>query len=110
MVQADQTLHDRVSQAIAEDLVAALHREITGFEPVAEALLADNSRIGDIEDANVLIQNSLWLNAPLSQLGNYQQVVSLQDRRQWARNQLEQIELLGQKFNDMAAKVEVICV
>lgn len=108
MVQADQTMHDRVCQAIADDLVGKLRQNIAGFEPVG-GIQAANYRIGDIEDANVLIQNSLWLHVPLGLLGNHQQVVTLQDRRQWAQNQLDQIELLGEKFRQLAQNVEAIC-
>ena len=68
MVRADATMHRRVSQAIASDLVERLTNEITGYVPVSPSL-GDNWQIGDIEDANVLIQNSLWLNVPLGRRG-----------------------------------------
>jgi hypothetical protein len=109
MIQADRTMHDRVARAIREDLVARLTTQVTGFPPVANGLNAD-FRIGDIEDANVLIQNSLWLHVPLGQLHEHQQVVTLQDRRQWAPNQLEQIELLRTKFAETAGIITRICV
>ena len=48
-----------------------LTQHIGSFEPVANGL-PDNYRIGDIEDANVLIQNSLWLSVPIGQLGDQQ--------------------------------------
>ena len=109
LVRADATMHGRVSDAIRDDLVAQLTLEITGYVPVAPTL-DDNWQIGDIEDANVLIQNSLWLNVPIGRLGHYQQVVSLQDRRQWAHNQREQIDLIGEKFDRLAENVETHCV
>ena len=108
MIQADRTMHDRVSQAIQDDLVAKLQRDITSFQPIAPGLGGDY-RIGDIEDANVLIQNSLWLNVPIGQLDNYEQVVSLQDRRKWAYNQIEQIQLIREKFDATAQAIERIC-
>jgi hypothetical protein len=109
MIQADRTMHDRVSRAIMDDLVGSLRRNITTFTPIANGLLA-NYRIGDIEDANVLIQNSLWLNVPIGQLEYYDQVVTLQDRRQWAGNQIEQIRLIRTKFDEIAMKIERLCV
>jgi len=109
MVQADETMHGRLCQAIDQDLVAALRSGVTGFSPVAD-IQNRSYRIGDIEDANVLVQNSLWLSVPLGQLRNHQQVVSLQDRRQWAHNQIEQIDLLAAKFQEMAEHVARICV
>ena len=109
MIQADRTMHNRVAQAIQDDLIANLRKQISLFEPVAPTL-AGSYQIGDIEDANVLIQNSLWLNVPLGQLGGYEQVVSLQDRRKWAWNQVEQIELIQSKFGATAQLIERNCV
>ena len=108
MVRADSTMHQRVSEAIRDDLIAELHAGIQGFVPVTPTL-QDDWQIGEIEDANVLIQNSLWLNVPLGSLGNHQQVLSLQERSQWAPNQLEQIELIRTKFDEMAANVVTHC-
>jgi len=102
-------MHDRVNKAITDDLVVKLQRGITGFQPVAPGL-GGEYRIGDIEDANVLIQNSLWLNVPIGQLDKYEQVVSLQDRRKWARNQAEQIKLIREKFDATAQIIERVCV
>jgi cellulose biosynthesis protein BcsQ len=109
MVQADRTMHDRVAEAIQDDLVQVLQTKINGYKPVAH-VPTSNYRIGDIEDANVLIQNSLWLNVPIGQLHHHQQVVTLQDRRQWASNQLEQINLIRQKFDETAKLLIEICV
>lgn len=109
MIQADQTMHDRVSKAVAEDLVTTLGEKIKTYTPVAKSL-PDNFRVGDIEDANVLIQNSLWLNVPLGELKKHEQVVSLRDRRKWADNQVEQIELFEKKFRETADNVIRLCV
>jgi len=109
MIQADRTMHDRVSTAIGDDLVKSLQVKITGFSSVASGLPA-NYRIGDIEDANVLIQNSLWLNVPLGYLDAHEQVISLQDRAKWAANQIENIQLIRSKFDETAHWVEVVCV
>ena len=111
MIRADATMHSRVSDAIDDSLVTKLKSEIniTGFTPVAENIHS-NYQIGDIEDANVLIQNSLELNVPLGQLGSHRQVASLQDHSNWAPNQVDQIDLIGRKFDDMAAKIETVCV
>jgi cellulose biosynthesis protein BcsQ len=109
MIRADETMHDRLQKAVEDDLVAALRSGIKSFGPVANNMPA-GFRIGDIEDANVLIQNSLWLSVPLGQLTEHQQVVSLYDRRKWAPNQEEQILLLRSKFIDAAERVIAICV
>ena len=109
MVRADATMHERVSEAIRDDLVGKLILEIPGYTPVSPTL-DGNWQIGDIEDANVLIQNSLWLNVPIGRLGEYQQVTSLQERTQWAPNQREQIDLIREKFDLLAESVETHCV
>jgi cellulose biosynthesis protein BcsQ len=107
MNRADATMHDHVAAAIQNELVEKLHL-IEGYQAVAN-IDTTNYRIGDIEDANVLIQNSLWLNVPLGQLHNHRQVVNLQDRSQWAENQLDQIRLLGEKFLESADHIIRIC-
>lgn len=109
MVQADKTMHDKVAKAISADLVTSLQNRITGYAPVAKQLNS-NYRIGDIEDANVLIQNSLWLSVPIGDLDRHEQVVSLQDRRRWADNQLQQIKLIQRKFQEAAKAVCSVCV
>jgi chromosome partitioning protein len=91
-IQADDVMHNRIVKAIRED------------EESIDAYL-----IGDIEDANVLIQNSLWLNVPIGQLEHHQQVSDLQDRRKWAANQIEQIRLLQNKFNELAVNLCRVC-
>ena len=109
MIQADRTMHNRISDAIRDDLVKNLSKNIKSFSPIAAGIPV-GSQIGDIEDANVLIQNSLWLNVPLGQLHSFEQVVSLQDRTKWAWNQLEQIKLIREKFDATAQAVEKICI
>lgn len=109
MIQADRTMHDYVVSAIKKDLVAPLRNAITQYKPVSDKL-PENFRIGDIEDANVLIQNSLWLSVPLSDLDKHKQVVSLRDRSKWADNQLEQIKLFEKKFGEAATWVMTACV
>ena len=108
-MQADETMHDRIAQAIEEELIAGLRARISGYNPVATGLDA-GSRIGDIEDANVLAQNSLWLNVPFGKLAHHQQVDAVRGTRPWAPNQLEQIELLGRKFTDLANRLIRICL
>ena len=108
MMRADQTMHDRLTGSV-DQLIVSLNDQIHGYSPIATNG-APHSRIGDIEDANVLIQNSLWLHVPLGELMNHDQVVNLQDRSNWRPNQLDQINLLRSKFDQLAANVVQICV
>jgi chromosome partitioning protein len=107
MLLADQTMHNHVADAINDKLVKVLAEQISKYYSPIAAEAKGNYRIGDIEDANVLIQNSLWLNVPL---GNLDQHDSLRDRKKWAENQVEQIKLLKSKFAEVADNIIKICV
>ena len=109
MMQADQTMHDRVVKAVTEELVKNLEKEVKGFTPIAGGLKGTSYRIGDIEDLNVLIQNSLWLSVPVGYLDEHEQVTILRDRLKWAENQIEQILLIRGKFNEIADNVISLC-
>lgn len=65
--------------------------------------------IGDIEDMNVLIQNSIWQSIPVGQLENVRPLQKLRDRGTWANNQIEQIRLLKRKFRELATNIVNIC-
>lgn len=109
MILADQTMHDRIESAITTDLVGRLKAGITTYNPVAQAL-PQGYRVGDIEDANVLIQNSLWLSVPIGELDKHQQVAGLQDRTTWRQNQIDQIQMLKGKFDELADNVIANCL
>jgi len=109
MVQADATFRQRLETAIREDLVDKLKARELPYDAVA-GYPRDDYMVGDIEDANVLIQNSLWQNVPLGQLHTVKQLTNLQDRTEWIWNQKEQIDLLRSKFDELAEAVESICV
>lgn len=109
MIQADQTMHDQMAEAIATDLIDKLNNNISGYDPIAD-IDVRNNMLGDIEDANVLIQNSICLNVPLGELEGHKQLATLQDRRSWADNQIEQIRLFKEKFGDMANNIIATCI
>lgn len=109
MMLADETFHNSLQAAIDNDLVQKLNSLITNYQPIPATLGAEN-KVGDIEDANVLIQNSLWLNVPLGQLHNFQQVKDLNNRANWAQNQVDQINLLRQKMEELADNVIRVCI
>lgn len=72
-------------------------------------LLGAVSMIGDVEDMNVLVQNSIWQSVPVSQLNNFRPLKNLQDKGSWAQNQRDQIELLAAKFSDAADNIIRVC-
>lgn len=108
MVRADRTFHERIENAISNDLINVLNSRITRYQPVSNTL-NNKFQIGAVEDANVLIQNSLWQNIPIGQLDQFQQVTTLQDRINWAPNQIEQIQLLRSAFNQIADNIILNC-
>lgn len=108
MMRADQTMHNKLVGAI-ENLTITLTNGITRYNPIARND-TQYSRIGDIEDANVLIQNSLCLHVPLGELTKHQQVGDLDSRSNWRPNQLDQILLFRSKFDDMATNVVRVCI
>ena len=109
MIRADKAMHSRIASAIENELVASLREKISIYDPVVNNSSGDY-QIGDIEDANVLIQNSLLLNVPIGQLDKHQQVVDLYDRQKWAVSQMEQIKLICEKFDETANHVLAKCV
>ncbi len=108
MVQADKTMHDKIYEAVQNKLCQPLKNEISTYVPVAN-INTQYLKIGDIEDANVLIQNSLHHNAPLGKLELFRPLQDLQDRRDWSPSQKEQIRLLKAKFSELADNVIRIC-
>jgi chromosome partitioning protein len=102
-VQADKIHHDSIEASVKE--------RITSNSGILSAAgLPSNSRIGEIEDMNVLVQNSTWQNAPVSQLESYHPLKKLQRRVNWSKSQIAQIKELGSKFEETADAIINICV
>ena len=102
-VRADSIHHDKIAESIENSLVARLNGNVCPNLP-------SNYRIGKIEDMNVLVQNSIWQNVPVSQLENFRPVKTLQDKGNWAPNQKKQIQNLKQHFDEMATEVIKHCI
>lgn len=102
-VKADQIHHDKISDSIKADLVPRLNGNVCHG-------LTHNYLIGEIEDMNVLVQNSIWQNVPVSQLENFRPIKTLQGSGNWAWNQPEQISRLRDRFREVADNVIQYCV
>lgn len=102
-VKADKIHHDKIADSISQSLVPKLNGSICMNLPTSYM-------IGQIEDMNVLVQNSIWQNVPVSQLGNFRPIKNLQDRGSWATNQREQIEWLGSRFDEIAKQIIFHCI
>jgi len=109
LIQADKTFQDRITESINVDLIPKMSDPKNGYNGVAENL-PESYQIGGIEDANVLIQNSLWQNVPMGQLKDHKQLKNLQDRGNWIWNQKAQIDLLDSKFKEIAREIIRVCV
>ena len=111
VVQADQRHRDRLQSAVTNDLMKKLSDDKVIsklYNPIADGL-GNKPLIGEIEDMNVLIQNSLWQNVPISQLEHVQQIRALRDRGSWAPDQLKNIRKIGKAFKSMAQRIIEIC-
>lgn len=102
-VQADKIHHDNIATSIQENIISNPNIvSATGLPP--------NSKVGEIEDMNVLVQNSTWQNTPVSQLETYHPLQKLQRRVNWSKSQIAQIRMLGHKFEEIADSIINICV
>ena len=102
-VRADSIHHDKIAESIDNSLVARLNGNVCPN-------LTNRYRVGKIEDMNVLAQNSIWQNVPVSQLGRFRPVKTLQDKGSWASNQRQQIKDLKKEFTKMANNVITHCI
>lgn len=101
----------RADSIHADNIRCEIDNEIINNPDVAVASqLGSISMIGDIEDMNVLVQNSIWQSVPVSQLNNFRPLKNLQDKGSWAPNQREQIDLLSEKFSAAADNIIRVCV
>ena len=53
MIQADRTMHSGIVDAVSNDLVGQLTKNISNYEAICQNL-PKGYKVGDIEDANVL--------------------------------------------------------
>jgi cellulose biosynthesis protein BcsQ len=101
-VQADRIHHDNIIKSVEKNIVD------NGGINVADGLPSD-WKIGEIEDMNVLIQNSIWQNVPVTQLQNHRPIKKLQYKGTWSESQIAQIESLKGKFRETAETIIRVC-
>lgn len=102
-VRADSIHADNIRNEISSKII---NNPDVGVSPQ----LGSISMIGEIEDMNVLVQNSIWQSAPVSQLNNFRPLKNLQDKGSWAQNQRDLIDLLSKSFSQLADNIIRICV
>lgn len=104
MLRADQAHYQNI-EAANNRLAESISKSITGYNAVRPTK-ETSYNIGKVEDMNVLIQNSLWLNVPAAKLDQYQQVKNLTgDKQKWSAAQLSLIGDIRNQINSIADNI-----
>lgn len=108
IIAADKVMGEKIFKSIKK-LVGTLEQQIKEYPSVIQYPTFQDFYIGGIEDMNILIQNSMWLNSPIAMLPHLEPVKNLQDKKQWSPNQLSQIDRLKNNFLRVAERVIQHC-
>jgi len=104
MLRADQAHFGNIDGA-NNSLAAELKAKIKGYNAVGKKV-SGGYNIGTVEDMNVLMQNSLWLNVPASRLDEHKQVQDLTgNKKKWSEAQLTLIGKIRDQINSLADNV-----
>lgn len=106
IVPADQIHLDKIEQEVRDSLV----KPLADCNLVSANLSTDSFLVGEIEDMNVLAQNSMQHNVPVAQLRYYSPVARKGKSGGWSDSQKNLISELGGKLNTLASNLERICV
>ncbi|BDI17168.1 hypothetical protein ANSO36C_29700 [Nostoc cf. commune SO-36] len=109
IIAADNAMGLQIIQKVKE-LVETLENKIKEHPSVLKNTSFKYFQLGGIEDMNILVQNSMWLNCPIATLDRMEPVRNLQDRVQWSPNQLDQIQALKNSFLTIADRVIKHCI
>jgi hypothetical protein len=102
ILRADTAHYENIDAANTK-LADTLRDRIKNYNPVN---CGDNYNVGKVEDMNVLIQNSLWLNVPAAKLAGHKQVKNLTgDKQKWSEAQFELIGKVSKQINAVADRV-----
>lgn len=101
MLRADSAHYSNIDSA-NNKLAEELEQRIKSYDPVLDNN-TDSFNMGRVEDMNVLVQNSLWLNVPAARLDQHQQVKDLTGNKQkWSAAQLTLIGKIRIQMNYVA--------
>lgn len=105
MLRADQAHYQNINGANSK-LATVLREGIVSYNAVQDSQADGGYNIGKVEDMNVLIQNSLWLNVPVSKLDQHQQVKSLTgDKQKWSDAQLVLIGKVREQIDAITDRI-----
>ena len=103
IVKADYIHYQEILKSITENLV---NNKKIG----KSSSLPGDYKAGEIEDMNVLIQNSIWQSIPVASLKDYRPMKTLQDKGSWAPRQIELINKIDTKFIELANNIISACI
>lgn len=103
IVKADYIHYQEIVKSITNEL-------INNVDIVKSSVLPSEYKAGEIEDMNVLIQNSIWQSIPVASLKNFRPMKTLQDKGSWAPRQLDLIGKLDVRFMELADNVILSCI
>lgn len=102
-IKADEVHSQRIVEAVKQHLIDNARIESLPNLP-------SQGILGETEDMNTLIQNSIWLNVPVGELEYHKPIKNLRDRGQWTENQIQQIQLLRDSFSGIANNIINCCI
>lgn len=105
IVPADRAHQTKIEEAVADDLVVPLQKN-----GLVASTIVGSFQVGDIEDMNVLAQNSLHQSVPVSQLLNFRPVTNAKASGGWSQSQRQLVETLSGKFSSLADSIEANCL
>ncbi|WP_247893720.1 ParA family protein [Azospirillum endophyticum] len=104
MLRADQAHYHNIDES-NNRLAENLNQHVKSYAAVRE-IDGESYNIGKVEDMNVLMQNSLWLNVPAAKLDQHKQVKNLTgDKQKWSEAQLKLIGKVRRQINAIADKI-----
>lgn len=103
-LRADQAHYENIRIANVE-LANHLTSKLSHYNPVVSDY-GEHYNVGAVEDMNVLVQNSLWLNVPTQKLDAHQQVKNLSgDKQKWSESQIDLIGKIKSQINKIAERI-----
>lgn len=102
-IQADREYYHRLEIAIKDNIVDNCY--INSIHNLPSNYLA-----GEIEDMNVLVQNSLLRSAPIRRLEDFPPSKSLQNKGSWSSEQRALLNTLRSKISSLADYVINTCI
>lgn len=94
-----------------QEIIKSINDNLVDNKKIGKSIYLPNDfKVGEIEDMNVLIQNSIWQSIPVSALKEFRPMKSLQDKGSWAPRQIELIDKLNCKFTELAQNIISSCV